>query len=50
VAPGIDIERDIFAQMAFAPRLAHDLRSMEARLFAAGPMGLAGQTRPQTRP
>jgi propionate CoA-transferase len=40
VAPGIDIERDIVAHMDFRPTIAADLRTMDARLFAAEPMGL----------
>ena len=41
VAPGIDLERDIFAHMGFRPRVAADLKPMDARLFRAEPMGLA---------
>jgi propionate CoA-transferase len=41
VAPGIDVERDILAQMAFRPRVAGDVREMDARLFRPSPMGLA---------
>ncbi len=41
VAPGIDIERDILAHMAFKPLIADDIRTMDARLFADAPMGLA---------
>ena len=48
VAPGIDIERDIFAHMGFKPRLAADLKQMDARLFRAEPMGLAADI--QARP
>jgi propionate CoA-transferase len=40
VAPGIDIERDIMAHMAFRPSVASDLREMDARLFSPAPMGL----------
>ncbi|MEO8298976.1 MAG: acyl CoA:acetate/3-ketoacid CoA transferase [Burkholderiales bacterium] len=39
VAPGIDIERDILAQMDFAP-LMRDVQPMDPRLFATDPMGL----------
>ncbi|MGH7101115.1 MAG: acyl CoA:acetate/3-ketoacid CoA transferase [Acetobacteraceae bacterium] len=42
VAPGIDIERDIFAQMAFRPAVARNLSTMDPRLFDPKPMGLAG--------
>lgn len=40
VAPGIDIERDIVAQMGFRP-LIRELRSMDPRIFAPAPMGLS---------
>lgn len=40
VAPGIDLERDILAHMAFKPRIAADCRDMDARLFRPEPMGL----------
>ena len=40
IAPGVDLERDILAQMDFAPAISPDLRPMDARLFADGPMGL----------
>ena len=39
VAPGIDIDRDILAQMDFAP-IIRAPRTMDARIFAAEPMGL----------
>ena len=38
-APGIDIDRDILAQMDFAP-LVRDPTPMDARLFRPEPMGL----------
>jgi propionate CoA-transferase len=41
VAPGIDIERDVMARMGFRPRIADDCRTTDARVYAAGPMGLA---------
>ena len=41
VAPGIDVERDVLGQMGFRPRVADDLRPMDARIYATGPMGLA---------
>lgn len=43
VAPGIDLERDILAQMDFMPAIAEPLRLMDARLFATEPMGLREQ-------
>ena len=41
VAPGIDVERDVLGQMGFRPRVADDLGTMDRRLYAEGPMGLA---------
>jgi propionate CoA-transferase len=41
VAPGIDVERDVLARMAFRPRIADDLRTTDPRVYATGPMGLA---------
>ena len=35
VAPGIDIERDIYAQMDFRPAVSADLKIMDAALFKA---------------
>ena len=40
VAPGLDVERDILAQMEFAPQVAADCRPMDARLFQTGPIGI----------
>ena len=34
VAPGIDVERDIMAQMAFRPQVSAQLKTMDARIFA----------------
>lgn len=44
VAPGIDIERDIFAQMDFGTPVAKDLREMDARLFSTDLMDIAAET------
>jgi propionate CoA-transferase len=41
IAPGIDLERDIFGQMAFRTPVASDVREMDVRLFGTGLMGLA---------
>ena len=41
VAPGIDVERDVLGQMGFRPRVAEQLATMDARLYATGAMGLA---------
>ncbi|MEM5367796.1 CoA-transferase [Paraburkholderia azotifigens] len=40
VAPGIDLERDIFAQMEFRPQVSPDLKAMDARLFAPARLGI----------
>ena len=40
VAPGIDLERDILAQMAFRPRISSSLREMPAHLFKEEAIGL----------
>jgi propionate CoA-transferase len=43
IAPGIDIEKDILAQMEFKPLISSDLREMDSRLFVDGPMKLLNQ-------
>ena len=40
IAPGVELEKDVLAQMDFRPQVADDLRRMDARLFRAEPMGL----------
>jgi len=40
VAPGIDIERDILAQMDFKPRVNDTPEIMDTRIFRQEPMGL----------
>jgi len=40
IAPGVDLQRDVLAHMEFRPLVAEDLRPMDARIFAAGPMNL----------
>ncbi|MEI2733694.1 MAG: acyl CoA:acetate/3-ketoacid CoA transferase [Rhodoblastus sp.] len=40
IAPGVDLERDILAKMDFRPLMPRPPRLMEARIFAAEPMGL----------
>ncbi|MEO5695732.1 MAG: acyl CoA:acetate/3-ketoacid CoA transferase [Burkholderiaceae bacterium] len=43
IAPGIDLDRDILAQMGFTPAISPQLRLMDARLFAEAQMGLREQ-------
>lgn len=40
IAPGVNLERDVLAKMAFRPQIAPDLRTMDSRLFYDRPMGL----------
>ena len=41
IAPGIELEKDILAQMDFKPIVAPDLTNMDARIFRPEPMNLA---------
>jgi propionate CoA-transferase len=44
IAPGVDLERDVLAHMAFRPILPHGGPSrMDGRIFLPGPMRLAGR-------
>ncbi len=40
IAPGIDLQRDVLAQMDFVPVISPDLKLMDSLLFATGRMGL----------
>ncbi len=40
IAPGVDLERDILAQMDFCPAISPQLHVMDAALFGAVPLGL----------
>ncbi|MGO9941897.1 MAG: acyl CoA:acetate/3-ketoacid CoA transferase [Rhodoblastus sp.] len=40
IAPGVDVERDILAQMDFKPIIDRDPALMDARIFLDKPMGL----------
>ncbi|MED5618913.1 acyl CoA:acetate/3-ketoacid CoA transferase [Ideonella sp. BN130291] len=40
IAPGVDLERDILAQMGFTPVIERAPALMDTQLFAEGPMGL----------
>ena len=41
IAPGVDLEKDVLGQMAFRPKVAPDLKLMDARIFRGELMGLA---------
>ena len=45
IAEGLDPERDVFAHMGFVPQVAGDLRVIDPRVYADGPMGLASDFR-----
>ena len=45
LAPGIDLENDVIAHMGFRPRIAEEVKAMDARLFEAEPMGIAVDVR-----
>jgi propionate CoA-transferase len=47
IAPGVDLERDVLARMGFRPRIAPDLREMDAAIFSDAPLGL-GERSPLT--
>lgn len=43
IAPGIDLERDILAQMDFEPKIDPELKTMDERIFIDEPMGLSSE-------
>jgi propionate CoA-transferase len=49
IAPGLDPERDVIALMGFRPRVARDLRTMDARIFNPANMDLAADVRARPR-
>jgi propionate CoA-transferase len=50
IAPGIDLERDIFAHMGFKPRVVPNLATMDARLFQPQQLRLAADLRKRQLP
>jgi propionate CoA-transferase len=50
IAPGIDVARDIVAQMAFRPDIAANLKTMDERIFRPEPMGLSAIIAANRRP
>ena len=49
IAPGIDVERDVIAHMGFRPQVAEALKTMDARIFQPGLMGLAAEIHAKPR-
>ncbi len=41
IAPGVDLERDVLAQMAFRPQISSELKEIDRRIFLDRSMGLA---------
>ena len=50
IAPGIDLERDVLAQMEFRPDVSSHLKTMDSRIFLPKPMGLADIIAGKPRP
>jgi propionate CoA-transferase len=47
IAPGVSLERDVLARMAFRPQISSSLREMDAAIFTDRPLGL-GERSPLT--
>jgi acetate CoA-transferase len=45
IAPGVDIERDVFMRMDFTPQVAASLKTMDSRLFRPAIMGIRDEWR-----
>ncbi|MDO9413931.1 MAG: CoA-transferase [Pseudolabrys sp.] len=50
IAPGLDVQRDIIANMGFTPKIAADLKTMDARLFKPERLKLADDLHKRTPP
>jgi propionate CoA-transferase len=50
IAPGVDLEKDILAQMEFRPDISPALKPMDARIFLPQRMDLAGTIAANARP
>jgi propionate CoA-transferase len=50
VAPGIDVDRDVLARMGFKPKIAQNLKTMDARLFKPELMALSRDIAKNPRP
>lgn len=44
IAPGVSLERDVLARMAFRPQIASSLREMDAAIFTDKPLGLGARS------
>src|SRR5262249_54005009 len=49
IAPRLDPERDVISQMGFRPRVARNLRPMDARIFDPALMNLASHVHSKPR-
>lgn len=43
VAPGVDMERDIFSQIGFQPMVSNDIKLMDGRIFEEELLGFDAQ-------
>ncbi|MBL8700991.1 MAG: 3-oxoacid CoA-transferase [Alphaproteobacteria bacterium] len=50
IGPGVDLERDVLAHMEFRPKIAADLREMDAAIFRPERYGLADRIRRNPQP